>query len=92
MIEGTEGWILSTHYAKQPFFVMKNGSKSPDAPDVATVCSHWHEFVNCCLQGGKPQSSFDWTARMTEMSLMGNAAQLTPGVVRKFDSGKGFLA
>ena len=92
VIEGTEGWILSTHYVKQPFFVMKSGAKAPDAPDVATVCSHWHEFVNCCLQGGKTQSSFDWTARMTEMSLMGNAAQLTPGKVCKFDSKKGALA
>ena len=92
VIEGTEGWILSTHYVKQPFFVMKNGARAPDAPDVATVCSHWHEFVNCCLQGGKTRSDFSWTARMTEMSLMGNAAQLTPGKVWKFDSQKGVLA
>ena len=92
VIEGTEGWILSTHYVKQPYFVMKNGARAPDAPDVATVCSHWHEFINCCLQGGKTQSDFSWTARMTEMSLMGNVAQLTPGKVRKFDSQKGVLA
>ena len=92
VIEGTEGWILSTHYAKQPFFVMKNGSAAPDAPDVGTVCSHWHEFVNCCLQGGTAQSDFGWTARMTEMSLMGNAAQLTPGKVRRWNSEKGVLA
>lgn len=92
VIEGTEGWILSTHYVKQPYIVLKNGKTIVDAPDVATVCSHWHEFVNCCLQGGKAQSDFGWTARMTEMSLMGNAAQLTPGVVRRWDSKKGELA
>ena len=92
VIEGTEGWILSTHYVKQPYIVLKNGKTIVDAPDVATVCSHWHEFVNCCLQGGKAQSDFGWTARMTEMSLMGNAAQLTPGKVRNWNSEKGVLA
>jgi len=86
VIEGTEGWILSTHYLKQPYYVMKNGTTVNDKIDVGAQCSHWHEFVNCCLNGGTPQSSFGWTARMTEMSLMGNAAQLTPGVVRKFDA------
>ena len=92
VIEGTEGWILSTHYVKQPYFVMKNGKTIVDAPDVGAQCSHWHEFINCCLQGGKAQSDFGWTARMTEMSLMGNAAQLTPGKVRNWDSKKGVLA
>ena len=29
---------------------------------------------------------------MTAMGLMGNAAQLTPGVVRRWDSKKGELA
>ena len=92
VIEGTEGWILSTHYNVAPYFVMKSGVTAPQAPYVGAQCSHWHEFVNACLRGGKTQSAFDWTARMTEMSLMGNAAQLTPGKVCKFDPQKGVLA
>ena len=83
VIEGTEGWILSTHYGKRPYVVLKNGKTLANAPEVGAHCSHWHEFVNACLQGGATQSSFDWTSRMTEMSLMGNVAQLMPGVVRK---------
>ena len=92
VIEGEDGWILSTHFLTRPFFVMKNGAAPNDWLNVDTQCSHWHEFVNACLQGGKTQSDFGWTARMTEMSLMGNAAQLTPGKVCKFDSEKGVLA
>ena len=92
VIEGTEGWLLSTHYDVTPYFVMKDGSTAPDAPSVGSVPSHWHEFIDCCLGGGTPQSSFGWTARMTETGLMGNAAQLTPGVVRRWDSQKGVLA
>ena len=92
VIEGSEGWILSTHYGKEPYFVMKDGRTAPEAPQSGPASSHYHEFVNCCLSGGTPRSSFAWTARMTEMSLMGNAAQLTPDKVLKRDSEKGVLA
>ena len=92
VIEGENGWILSTHYGVNPCIVLKSGKRNPEPPIVPPQCSHWREFVNCCLQGGVPQSSFGWTARMTEMSLTGNAAQLTPGVVRKWNAVKGELS
>lgn len=92
VIEGSHGWLLSTHYDVTPYFVMKDGRTPPSAPGVDSVPSHWHEFINACLQGGTTQSAFSWTARMTAMGLMGNAAQLTPGVVRRWDSQKGELA
>ena len=92
VIEGSHGWLLSTHYDVTPYFVMKDGCTPPSAPGVDSVPSHWHEFINACLQGGTTQSAFSWTARMTAMGLMGNAAQLTPGVVRRWDSKKGELA
>ena len=92
VIEGSQGWLVSTHYDVTPYYVMKDGSTPPCAPEVDSVPSHWHEFVNACLQGGTTQSSFGWTARMTAMGLMGNAAQLTPGAVRRWDKEKGELA
>ena len=92
VIEGSEGWILSTHYNKPPYVVLKSGKAAPPPPEVGAKCSHWYEFIEACLQDGTTQSSFDWTARMTEMSLMGNAAQLTPGVVRNWNAEKGELA
>lgn len=79
VIEGSEGWLLSTHYAKSPWFVMKNGKVEEAACYTGPAPSHWHEFVNCCLSGGTPQSSFAWTARMTQWGFLGNLAQLQPG-------------
>ena len=55
-------------------------------------CDRKGEPTKWKMEGGKAQSDFGWTARMTEMSLMGNAAQLTPGKVRNWNSEKGVLA
>jgi len=79
VVEGTEGWLLSTHYDAEPVFVMKNGKKAPKLPSVGAAPSHYHEYVNACLQGGTTTSSFAWTCRMTEWGFLGNLAQLQPG-------------
>lgn len=92
VVEGSEGWLVSTHYDVPPYIVMKDGRAAPAVPGVGAAPSHWHEYVNACLQGGTPQSAFAWTAPMTAMGLMGNAAQLTPGVVRRWCAEKGELA
>ena len=92
VVEGSEGWLVSTHYDVPPYIVMKDGRAAPAVPGVGAAPSHWHEYVNACLQGGTPQSAFAWTAPMTAMGLMGNAAQLTPGIVRRWCAEKGELA
>ena len=80
VVEGTEGWLLSVHHDKPPAIVLKNGSAAPALPDVGNAPSHWHEYINACLNGGTTTSSFSWAGRLTEMVLIGNAAMAKPGV------------
>ena len=77
VIEGTEGWVLSVHFDVAPAAVLKNGSVIA-APQVGPAPSHWHEYVNCCLDGGTPTSSFAWAGRLSEMVIRGNSAMVMP--------------
>ncbi len=92
VVEGTEGWLLSVHYNKSPVVVMKNGGKPPALPHVGPAPSHWHEWVDCCLQGGTPTSSFAWAGRLSEMVLTGNAAMDRPGVRLAWNAKEGRFA
>ena len=78
VVEGTEGWALSVHYQVAPAAVLKNG-KVIAAPEVGPAPSHWHEYINCCLGGGTPTSSFAWATRLSEMVIRGNAKMTIPG-------------
>jgi len=73
VVEGEEGWLLSVHYDVAPAVVLKNG-RVLTPPEVGPAPTHWHEYVNCCFDGGTPTSSFAWAGRMSEMVLLGNAA------------------
>ena len=79
VVEGTEGWLLSTHYDVAPVCVPRKGGAAPKVPSVGPAPSHWREYVDCCLCGGRPACSFSWSARLTEMGLLGNVASLEPG-------------
>ncbi|MCQ2389213.1 MAG: Gfo/Idh/MocA family oxidoreductase [Kiritimatiellae bacterium] len=92
VVEGTEGWLLSTHFGPAPTVVLKSGKAAPGVPMSGPAPSHWADYVDCCLQGGAPRSNFGWAARMTEVTLLGNAAQATPGVELKWNAEKGVLA
>ena len=89
VVEGAEGWLLSVHYDKPPAIVFKNGAAAPKLPDVGKPPSHWHEYVNACLDGGTTTSSFSWAGRMSEMVLLGNAAMTTPGKRLAWDAARG---
>ena len=78
VVEGTEGWLLSVHFGVAPAVVLKNG-RVIAPPDVGKAPSHWHEYVNCCLDGGTPTSSFAWAGRLSEMVIRGNAAMTVRG-------------
>ena len=80
MIEGEKGWILSTHVFAGPYYVMKNGRKPPAIPLAGARCNHRFEYVDCCIGGGTPTSSFEWTLAMNEMMLLGNGAMLRPDI------------
>ena len=79
VVEGTKGWLLSTHYGVAPCYVMKDGSTPPALPSVGPAPSHYHQYIDCCLGGGKTRSAFSMAAPMTAWGFMGNLAQLRPG-------------
>ena len=89
VIEGTTGWIISTHFGPAPYVVDKkrgfrlpgknaDSSVTPDMPGGGPATSHHHEFVDACLQGGATTSPFSRSARMSEWCMTGNFAQLQP--------------
>ena len=65
-----------------------DSGKPPALPHVGAACTHWHEWVNACLQGGPTTSSFAWAGRLSEMVLLGNAAMDKPGVKLRWDAAK----
>jgi len=80
VVEGEDGWIIVPHCAKYPLpvVVMKNGTH-PTVPDVPDVPTHYHEYVNCCLNGGVARSDFSRISSMMDAVLMGCVAEQLPG-------------
>ena len=80
VVKGTDGWLISTHFNKPPVMLDKNGRRRPiDLPFIAPVGSHYHEFVDCCLDGGKAITDLSWTTKLTDWLLLGRAAIDRPG-------------
>lgn len=86
VIEGTDGWLISTHYNRSPVVLDSRGKvKNIDLPFLEPSANHYHEFVDCCLDGGKARSDLHaWTTRLTEWILLGNAAIARPDVRVEF--------
>jgi hypothetical protein len=85
VIEGSDGWMISTHFNKPPVLLTKDGRARPlELPFESPVPNHYHEFVNCCLDGGKASTDFNWTCRLTDWLLLGRKAIDNPGTVIKF--------
>ncbi len=95
VVEGEDGWIVSKHFGNlkdsMPEIVMKNGGKPPAIPTVSAVRTHYHEYLDCCLDGGEPRSRLAWSARLTETLILGNMAQLRAGETLKWDAKAGRL-
>lgn len=87
VVEGTEGVLFSTHFNVEPVILKTSGGAEGEAfvakndgtfemkmPYQEPVQSHYHDFIECCLDGGTPLSSFDWTTKLTETIVRGNMA------------------
>ena len=81
VIEGSDGWMISTHFNMPPVLLTKDGQPRPLAlPFISPVPNHYHEYVDCCLDGGKTTTEFRWTTRLTDWLLLGRKAIDNPGV------------
>ncbi len=76
VIEGTDGWLLSTHYDAEPCYVMKNGKAPPPMPMVGPAPNHYRQYVDACLGADTTTSSFDMACALTEWGFRGNLAQV----------------
>lgn len=79
VIEGTEGWLLSTHFDAEPVYVMKKGPNRPPIPMVGPAPNHYRQYVDACLGAGVTTSGFSMACALTEWGFLGNLAQLQPG-------------
>ncbi|GAB1454352.1 Gfo/Idh/MocA family oxidoreductase [Draconibacterium sp.] len=82
MLVGSEATLIAESYGEN-WKVYKNGAeiipetkvkleRIPDDPNGGG--RHEMHFVNCCKNGGKPASSFEYAGPFNEMVVMGNLA------------------
>ena len=82
VIEGEDGYLLVPHgfdLNLRPHVVMKNGKSAPPLPKVGPAPTHFDEFAERCLDGGRTRSDFAWTTYMTDAILLGGVAERLPG-------------
>ena len=82
VIEGEDGYLLVPHgfdLTLRPHVVMKDGSAAAPLPRVGAAPSHFDEFAERCLDGGRARSDFAWTTYMTDAILLGGVAERLPG-------------
>lgn len=85
MIKGRDGWMMLSH-GSMPVVLMNDGSR-PKAPKIARGPGHYHDFINHCLNGTRGALDLvERGAAMQDALLMGNAAQVTPGIDLKWDA------
>ena len=82
VVKGSDGWLISTHFNQPPVMLDKNGKRRPlKLPFLEPQPDHWHDFIDCCLDGGEASTDLKWTTKLTEWLLLGRAAIDKPGVV-----------
>ena len=80
VVEGTDGWLISTHFNQPPVVLDAKGNPKPfNLPFLEPVANHYHDFVNCCLDGGKTMSDISWTSKLTDWIILGQLAVDNPG-------------
>ena len=87
MILGSKGWMMLSH-GSMPVAMLHDGTRLK-APKVPRGPGHYHDFLDHCIAGTR--SALDYVQRGTAMQdalLLGNAAQLVPGVELVWDPKK----
>ena len=50
-----------------------------EGPQLPAAPTHYHEFVDACLEGRKAAADFDWSTWMMETILAGEIAERVAG-------------
>jgi hypothetical protein len=91
MIRGSKGWMMLSH-GSMPVVLLHDGTHLK-APKIARGPGHYHDFLNHCLDGSR--GALDFVLRGTAMQdalLLGNAAQVVPGVELVWDAKRRVIA
>lgn len=101
MFIGEKGRLLLPHFMERPRLIVdgkyKDMSKEVTAiekkfgikPDVnydVESDKHYHEFINACLGKAKCSAPFSYSARLTEVILLGTIAGRFPGETLHWDA------
>lgn len=87
MIRGSKGWMMLSH-GSMPVVILHDGTRMK-APRIKRGPGHYHDFLDHCINGTR--GALDLVLRGTAMQdalLLGNAAQLVPGVELQWDAKK----
>jgi len=91
-IKCRDGWILQPH-GKDFAWAVRNDGRVVVPPTVGPAPTHYHEFLNCVVKGGKAATDFSWSTYMRECVIAGEIAERVMGTkiswdakARRFDS------
>lgn len=91
-IKCRDGWILQPH-GKDFAWAVRNDGRVVATPTVGPAPTHYHEFLNCVVKGGKAATDFSWSTYMRECVIAGEIAERVMGTkiswdakARRFDS------
>ena len=77
-IKCREGWILQPH-ASAAAFIRRNDGTPMKAPKLLKCPSHFHEFIDSCLEDRTAAADFGWSTYMMDTILIGQVAERLPG-------------
>lgn len=85
---GTDGAMVLPHFGTRPRLFPRAKFENMESALYPNLepWNHWHQFVDCCLDGGKPAANFDYAGPLTEAVLLGCAATFFPGADLKWDA------
>ena len=82
-----DGWILQPHGVPNAYAVRNDGT-AVKVPCVPNAASHYHEFIDCCLDNREATTDFAWSTYMRECVIAGEIAERLPGTMLRWDSAK----
>ena len=86
MIIGEEGTLILPHVG-DPHLYPDDKFKTYPKPELEPL-DHYHDFVDCCLKGGKPGANFDFAGPLAEAVLLANVANQFPGQTLEWNAEK----
>jgi predicted dehydrogenase len=85
VVEGSEGWLLLPHTNAPRFVPKRPDAAKPAKPVLPPSPSHYHEFLNGCVEGRRTSADFSNVVPMVEAILLGNVAERVPDTLLAWD-------